>query len=101
MKKTAKTDTAPKGYIFPKAGAHTRAATLSSSLGRAGVIGLHPLSGLLVGGGAGYFLWKNFDAPWLFWVFLLLGFAAGCLNAYRELRALLREQDTKKTEVGN
>jgi len=92
MKKLEKTTTEPKGYIFPKAGVHARAATLGNSLGRAGIIGLHPLSGLLVGGAIGYFLWKKFDASWAFWVFLLFGFAAGCLNAYREARALLREQ---------
>ena len=64
-------------------------------MGRAGVIGLHPLSGLLVGGAAGYFLWKHFDAPWIFWTLLPIGFAAGCLNAYREIHALLLEQDTE------
>jgi len=99
MEKPEKTDTTPKGYIFPKAGLHTRTATLGSSLGRASVVGLHPLSGLLVGGVVGYFLWKQFDAPWIFWTFLPLGFAAGCRNAYREIRTLLREQDAE-TKTG-
>ena len=86
-----------KGYIFPKKSG-ARFATFSGSLGRAGVIGLHPLSGLLVGGAAGYFLRGYFDAGWIFWVLLLLGFIAGCRNAYRETRALLREQgnDSKR-----
>ena len=83
-----------KGYIFPKKSG-SRFATFSGSLGRAGVIGLHPLSGLLVGGAAGYFLREYFGAGWIFWVLLLLGFIAGCRNAYREARALLREQDNE------
>ncbi|MCC8193642.1 MAG: AtpZ/AtpI family protein [Deltaproteobacteria bacterium] len=98
MKKTGDPDAAPrpKGYIFPRTGLHTRAATFGGALGRAGIIGLHPVSGLLVGGAAGYFLWKKFDAAWIFWVLLLLGFIAGCLNAYREARAYLREQEAAK-----
>lgn len=81
-----------KGYIFPKTRA-SHAATFGGAIGRAGVIGLHPLSGILVGGAAGYFLWKRFDAQWLFWILLLLGFIAGCRNAYREMRSYLREQE--------
>lgn len=97
MKKPEEADTpdAGKGYIFPKAGRAARAASFSSVLGRAGIIGLHPISGILVGGGAGYFLWKKFDAAWIFWILLLLGFVAGCLNAWREARAYLREQDAE------
>lgn len=81
-----------KGYIFPEKSG-SRFATFNGSLGRAGVIGLHPLSGMLVGGAAGYFLRGYFGAGWIFWVLLLAGFIAGCRNAYREARALLREQD--------
>ena len=81
-----------KGHIFPEKRA-SHAATFGGALGRAGVIGLHPLSGILVGGAAGYFLWKRFDAQWIFWLLLLLGFIAGCRNAYREMRSYLREQE--------
>lgn len=83
-----------KGYIFPERSG-SRFAMFGGSVGRAGLIGLHPLSGLLVGGAAGYFLREYFDAGWIFWVLLLLGFIAGCRNAYREARALLREQDNE------
>ena len=88
-----------KGYIFPKANHGSRVASFGSAIGRAGVIGLHPLSGILVGGCAGYFLWKHFDAAWIFWILLLLGFIAGCLNAYREAKALLREQDAEEKRL--
>lgn len=81
-----------KKYIFPK-NRSGNASSFSSAIGRAGVIGLHPLSGLLVGGLAGHLLRAYFSAPWLFWVFLLIGFIAGCRNAYRDAKALTREQD--------
>ena len=85
-----------KEYIFPEKRA-SRTATFSGALGRASVVGLHPLSGILVGGGSGYFLWKHFDAQWIFWILLLMGFVAGCRNAYREMRSYLREQDETET----
>lgn len=91
MKKTAKADTS--GYIFPKK-TESRASFLGKSASRAGIIGLHPLSGLVVGGLAGYFLWKKFDASWLFWGMLLIGFIAGCRNAYRDFRAMMREEES-------
>ncbi len=84
---------AEKEYIFPKRGT-SKTALFGSAIGRAGVIGLHPLSGILVGGCAGYFLRREFDAPWIFWTLLLLGFIAGCRNAYRETKALLRDMET-------
>jgi F0F1-type ATP synthase assembly protein I len=87
---------AGKGYIFPREDSISRAASFGGALGRAGVIGLHPVSGLLVGGIAGHVLWKEFDASWIFWTLLPLGFVAGCLNAYREARAYIREQDAGK-----
>lgn len=90
MKKTNKADTS--GYIFPKK-TESRASFLGKSASRAGIIGLHPLSGLVVGGLAGYFLWKKFDASWLFWCMLGIGFIAGCRNAYRDFRAMMREEE--------
>lgn len=101
MKQTedAERTNAGKGYIFPQTDKTARAASFGGALGRAGVIGLHPLSGLLVGGGAGYALWKKFDVAWIFWILLLLGFVAGCLNARREARAYLREQDAENKRL--
>ena len=80
------------GYIFPGKRA-AGAGSFASSLGRAGVIGLHPVAGILVGGVLGRFLWKQFDVPWIFWILLFLGFVAGCMNAWRDMRVYLREQD--------
>lgn len=87
-----------KSFIFPQK--KTQSPLLGGSVFRAGVIGLHPIAGLLVGGGGGYFLWKRFDAPWCFWILLGVGFAAGCLNAYRDVRAML-EDDAREEEMRN
>lgn len=92
MKQPQKAGNQGKKYIFPK-NRPANAPSFAAAIGRAGVIGLHPLSGLLVGGLAGYFLRERFEAPWLFWVLLLAGFIAGCRNAYRDAKALVREQD--------
>lgn len=89
-----------KKYIFPK-NRPANAPSFAAAIGRAGVIGLHPLSGLLVGGLAGYFLRERFGAPWLFWVLLLAGFIAGCRNAYRDAKALVREQDREDGPRGH
>lgn len=82
-----------KSHIFPKQTGD--AARMGGSFFRAGVIGLHPVSGLVVGGVGGYFLWKRFDAAWCFWGLLFIGFIAGCLNAYRDVRAMLREGEAE------
>lgn len=81
-----------KSFIFPSKNAG-QSPFLRGSVFRAGIIGLHPVAGAFVGGGAGYFLWKKFDAPWCFWFLLLIGFMGGCLNAYRDLRAMMREEE--------
>ena len=82
------------GYtmIFPKKPASGR-PFFSGPAMRAGVIGLHLVSGLLSGGVIGYLLdsWRG-TKFWL-WIFLLLGFVAGCINIYRDVRKLLREND--------
>lgn len=82
-----------KSHIFPKQTGP--ASRTSGSFFRAGVIGLHPVSGLVVGGASGYFLWKEFDAAWCFWGLLCIGFIAGCLNAYRDINAMLREEEAE------
>ena len=90
MKKPDSGGTQERGYIFPKKSS-AAAPAIGGAFFRAGVIALHPVSGLLVGGVAGYFLWKHFDAAWMFWGLLLLGFAAGCLNARRDFKAMMRD----------
>ena len=83
--------------IFPKKRDST-SPQLGNAVFRAGVIGLHPLSGLLVGGGIGYVLWHHFDTPWCFWLFLFLGFVAGCRNAYSDIKRILLKNDESNAE---
>lgn len=66
------------------------------AVGTASVIGLHMVSGILVGGVMGYFLdeWLGTD-PWLKLVFFVLGVAAGFYNVYLDTQRLLREQSTE------
>lgn len=59
-------------------------------MGNVGVIGLHMVSGPLVGVAIGYGLdaWLG-TGPWCKLVFLLVGIGAGFLNVYRDSRRLL------------
>jgi ATP synthase protein I len=61
---------------------------------RAGSMGLHLFSGMLVGGLAGYFLDKRLGTgPWLKFVFFALGLGAGARNLYLDARLLLKDQE--------
>lgn len=59
-------------------------------MGSVGVIGLHMVSGPLVGFGIGYGLdyWLD-SGPWGKLIFLIIGIGAGFLNVYRDSRQLL------------
>lgn len=63
-----------------------------SVLGGAGTIGLHMVSGPLVGFAIGYGLdmWLG-TSPWLKIIFLIVGFGAGFKNVYDDTRKLLRQ----------
>ena len=62
-----------------------------SALSSVGVIGLHMVSGPLVGFGIGYGLDSLAGThPWGKIFFLLIGIAAGFLNVYRDSQILLR-----------
>lgn len=64
------------------------------SIGKASVIGLHLVSGIIVGAVIGYFLDKWLGTgPWLKIVFFIIGVAAGFLNVYRDTVRLLQMQD--------
>lgn len=72
-----------------------------SVLGGAGTIGLHMVSGPLVGFAMGYGLdmWLG-TSPWLKIIFLIVGFGAGFKNVYDDTRKLLRQiqaEDAQKT----
>ena len=67
---------------------------LFDTLGRAGTMGLHLVSGVLVGLGSGYFLDRWLETgPWLTGIFLLLGIAAGFMNLWADAKTLIREQE--------
>lgn len=63
-------------------------------MGNVGVIGLHMVSGPLVGFGIGYGLdyWLD-TGPWLKLVFLFVGIGAGFLNVYTDSQRLLRRMN--------
>ena len=77
-------------------------AGMFGSAGRASVIGLHLVSGIIVGCLAGYWLdeWLG-TSPWLKIVFFFLGVAAGFRNAYLDARRLLEELEGKDGGSGN
>lgn len=66
---------------------------LFDAIGKASVIGLHMVSGIIVGGVMGYFLdeWLG-TSPWLKIVFFILGVGAGFRNVYLDTKLLLKSQ---------
>jgi F0F1-type ATP synthase assembly protein I len=58
-------------------------------LGALATVGLSFVIAIALGAGAGLWLDRKLGtAPWLFFVFLSLGFAAGVVNIYRATRQL-------------
>lgn len=65
---------------------------LFSSMGLASTMGLHMVSGVLVGGGVGYALDKWLDTQhWFAAIFLIIGIFAGFRNVWIDARRLMRE----------
>ena len=63
------------------------------SLGMASMMGIHLVSGVIVGMGMGYYLDKFFDTkPWLTLVFLIFGIIAGYKNMFREMQRIQRKE---------
>lgn len=70
------------------------AGGLFDMLNRAGIMGLHLVSGVLVGLGIGYFLDRWFETgPWLTAGFLILGILAGFMNLWIDAKRLIRQQE--------
>lgn len=69
------------------------------SLATAGVIGLHMVSGPLVGAAIGFALdyWLN-AGRWIVLLFLFIGIGAGFLNVWRDTQDLLRKMDREKSK---
>ncbi len=62
-------------------------------------IGMEMVAALIVGGVIGWFLDRFFGTePWLLLVFLVLGFAAGMLNAVRESQRIQARVDQEQRE---
>ncbi len=63
----------------------------------AGTIGMHMVSGPIVGFGIGYGLdkWLGTD-PWMKLIFFLVGIGAGFLNVHRDSQHLLRKMQKEK-----
>ncbi len=63
----------------------------------AGTIGMHMVSGPIVGFGIGYVLdkWLGTD-PWMKLIFFLVGIGAGFLNVHRDSQHLLRKMQKEK-----
>ncbi len=78
-----------------------------SGLSKAGSIGLHLVSGIIVGTAIGYFLdeWLG-THPWLLMLFMILGIVAGFKNVYVDTKRLadsLKEEENRpgtKTDPG-
>lgn len=65
-------------------------------LASVGTIGLHMVSGPLVGVVIGYFLDKWLEtSPWFKLIFLFIGIAAGFLNVYLDSKLLIARMEKK------
>ena len=70
-----------------------------NALSQAGTIGLHMVSGIVVGGGIGYGLDKWLETgPVCLLIFLAVGIAAGFKNVYVDTRRLLAAQKKEDEE---
>lgn len=70
-------------------------------IGLAGTMGMHMVSGTLVGLAMGYFLdrWLG-THPWLLVVFLLIGIASGFKMVFEDTQRILRKQKEEDDDPG-
>lgn len=65
----------------------------SEAMGLAYMMGLHLVSGVVVGLVMGYYLDKYFGTrPWLMLIFLIFGIIAGYRNMFREMKRIQRKE---------
>ena len=65
-------------------------------LGNAATMGTHLVAATFVGFGAGWYLDKWLGTkPWLLFIFLFLGIAAGFKNVYDEMQRILKKDQGK------
>lgn len=70
-----------------------RFKTLSQMTGQASTLGMHMVSGIVVGLAIGYYLDEYFETkPWLLMIFLLLGILSGFKMVYEDLHRMQRRQ---------
>ena len=63
------------------------------SQGLASMMGIHLVSGVIVGMGMGYYLDKVFGTkPWLMLLFLVFGIVAGYKNMFREMQRIQKKE---------
>ncbi len=76
-------------------------STTMDTLATAGTIGLHMVSGPIVGFAIGYGLDTWLDtSPWFKLVFFFVGIGAGFLNVYEDSKRLLRKMQAEDDERG-
>lgn len=65
-----------------------------SAMGKASTIGLHMVSGVIVGVGLGWLLDKWLGtSPWFTGILLPVGIAAGFLNVWKDARSIIAAQE--------
>jgi ATP synthase protein I len=68
-------------------------------LSRAGTVGLHMVSGIIVGTAIGYGLDVWLDSfPWCSGIFMLLGIVSGFRNVYLDAKKLTANRQKDETE---
>jgi len=72
---------------------HSKKNKHFESMGLAYMMGIHLVSGVIVGFVMGYYLDKYFGTkPWLTLIFLIFGIIAGYRNMFRELKRIQKKE---------
>ncbi len=77
----------------------TTGTGIFDAIGSASIIGLHMVSGIIVGGGLGYGLDHWLDTfPWCAGIGLILGIVAGFRNVWIDTQRLIRKEGTQNAK---